>query len=86
MKKVTLVTTVNMLIAIQRAKLALVLLAAVSMTLLWASPAKAGTTITQSTCPVVISQPGEYTLGTNMIPSTPGAHGPTSVPREYSPG
>jgi hypothetical protein len=29
MKKVTLVTTVNMLIAIQRAKLALVLLAAV---------------------------------------------------------
>jgi hypothetical protein len=46
MKKVILVTTVNMLIASQRARLALVLLAAVSITLLWASPAKAGTTIT----------------------------------------
>jgi len=75
MKKVTLVTTVNMLIAIQRAKLALVLLAAVSITLLWASPAKAGTTITQSTCPVVINQPGEYSLGTNVGPCAPGVDG-----------
>jgi hypothetical protein len=75
MKKVTLVTTVNMLIAIQRAKLALVLLAAVSITLLWASPAKAGTTITQSTCPVVINTPGEYSLGTNVGPCAPGVDG-----------
>jgi hypothetical protein len=75
MKKVTLVTTVNMLIAIKRAKLALVLLAAVSITLLWASPAKAGTTITQSTCPVVINQPGEYTLGTDVGPCLPGVDG-----------
>jgi hypothetical protein len=75
MKKVTLVTTMNMLIAIQRAKLALVLLAAVSITLLWASPAKAGTTITQSTCSVMITQPGEYTLGTDVGPCAPGVDG-----------
>ena len=75
MKKVTLVTTVNMLIAIQRARLTLVLLAALSITLLWASPAKAGTTITQSTCPVVITQPGDYTLGTNVGPCAPGVDG-----------
>ena len=75
MKKVTLVTTVNMLIAIQRAKLALVLLAAVSITLLWASPAKAGTTITQSTCPVMITQSGEYSLGTDVGPCTSGVDG-----------
>jgi hypothetical protein len=64
-----------MLIAIQRARLVLVLLAAVSITLLWASPAKAGTTITQSTCPVVIAQPGEYALGTNVGPCLPGVDG-----------
>jgi hypothetical protein len=75
MKKVTPVTTVNMLIAIQRAKLALVLLAAVSITLLWASPAKAGTTITNGTCPVMITQPGEYSLGTNVGPCAPGVDG-----------
>ena len=75
MKKVTLVTTMNMLMAIQRAKLALVLLPAVSITLLCASPAKAGTTITQSTCPVLISQPGEYTLGTDVGPCAPGVDG-----------
>jgi hypothetical protein len=75
MKKVTLVTTVNTLIAIQRAKLALVLLAAVSITLLWASPAKAGTTLTNGTCPVTITQPGEYTLGTDVGPCAPGFDG-----------
>jgi hypothetical protein len=75
MKKVTIVTTVNILIAIQRAKLALVLLAAVSITLLWASPAKAGTTITQSTCPVVINQPGDYSLGVDVGPCAPGVDG-----------
>jgi hypothetical protein len=75
MKKVTLVTTVNMLIAIQRAKLALVLLAAVSITLLWASPAKAGMTITNGTCPVLITQPGEYSLGTNVGPCASGVDG-----------
>jgi hypothetical protein len=68
-------TNVNMLIAIQRAKLALVLLAAVSITLLWASPAKAGTTITQNTCPVMINQPGDYSLGANVGPCAPGVDG-----------
>src|SRR5437870_12922842 len=59
----------------QSARLTLVLLAALSITLLWASPAKAGTTITQSTCPVMITQSGEYTLGTDVGPCGPLADG-----------
>jgi copper-binding protein NosD len=47
-------------------KARLILLAAFSITLLWASPAKAGTTITQNTCPVIIISPGEYDLATDV--------------------
>jgi len=50
-------------------------LAALSITLLWASPAKAGTTITQSTCPVLIAQSGEYALGTDVGPCASGVDG-----------
>ena len=58
--------TWNLLVAIRRARLGLTLLAALSITLLWASPAKAGTTITQSTCTVIIAQSGDYTLSTDV--------------------
>jgi parallel beta-helix repeat protein len=58
------------------ARLGLKLLAAISfMLLLCASSAKAGTTITQSTCPVVIAQSGEYDLGTDVGPCLPGVDG-----------
>jgi hypothetical protein len=57
---------------IGRARLGLALLAALSITLLSPSPAKAGMTITQSTCPVVISQPGEYSLAVDVGPCLPG--------------
>jgi nitrous oxidase accessory protein NosD len=46
-----------------------------SITLLCDSPAKAGTTITQSFCPVVIAQPGEYSLATDVGPCLPGVDG-----------
>src|SRR5437870_5656364 len=67
--------TWNVLVAIRRARLGLTVLAALSITLLWASPAKAGTTITQSFCPVLIAQSGEYSLATDVGPCAPGADG-----------
>jgi parallel beta-helix repeat protein len=51
------------------------LLAAISITLLWASVAKAATEITQSSCPVVITKPGDYLLGTNVGPCENGVNG-----------
>src|SRR3989442_1697080 len=67
--------TWNVLVAIRRARLSLTLLAALSVTLLWASPAKAGTTITQGVCPVLIMQAGENDLGTDVGPCLPGLDG-----------
>jgi parallel beta-helix repeat protein len=40
-----------------------------------ASPAKAGITITQSTCPIVIDQPGTYFLATDVGPCASGVDG-----------
>jgi hypothetical protein len=60
--------TWNRLVAIRRVRLVLPLLVAICITLLWASPAKAGTVINQSTCPVVIAQSGDYSLGTDVGP------------------
>lgn len=37
--------------------------------------AKAGTAITQSTCPIIITQPGEYDLATDVGPCAPGVDG-----------
>jgi hypothetical protein len=67
--------TWKVFVAIRRAKLGLSLLAGLSITLLWTSPAKAGTTITQSTCPVVIAQSGDYALATDVGPCAAGADG-----------
>jgi parallel beta-helix repeat protein len=47
----------------------------VAFILLSASPAKAGITITQSTCPIVIDQPGTYLLATDVGPCAPGVDG-----------
>jgi len=55
----------NVLVNIRMARLALTLLATLSITLLWASPAKAGTT-TINTCGTTITKSGVYTLGTNL--------------------
>jgi hypothetical protein len=46
-----------------------------SITILWASAAVAGTKITQTTCPVAITQSGEYSLATDVGPCPPGADG-----------
>jgi parallel beta-helix repeat protein len=59
----------------RKAKLSVTVLSAISIILLWASPAKAGTTITQSTCPVMIAQSGEYDLATDVGPCLPGVDG-----------
>lgn len=67
--------TRNALVAIRRAGLGLPLLVALSITLLWASPAKAGTTITNGTCPVLIAQSGDYSLDTDVGPCLPGVDG-----------
>src|SRR5437016_3636485 len=53
---------------IQSARLALMFLGGLSLALLGASPAKAGTAITTATCPVIISQPGEYDLKVDLGP------------------
>jgi hypothetical protein len=59
-----------------KARLGLKVLAAISLILLLgASSAKAGTTITQSTCPVLIAQAGDYSLGTDVGPCLPGVNG-----------
>lgn len=65
----------NVLVVVQRARLGLALFATLSITLLCASPAKAGTTIMQSTCPIVIAQSGEYSLDTDVGPCLPGVDG-----------
>lgn len=67
--------TRNLLVAIRRARLGLSLLAGLSITLLWVSPAKAGTTITNGTCPVPIVQSGDYSLATDVGPCAAGADG-----------
>jgi len=51
------------------------LLAVISITLLSARVAKAATEIKQSTCPVVITTPGAYTLGTDIGPCANGVNG-----------
>jgi parallel beta-helix repeat protein len=63
------------LATIRKASLGLSLLATISIILLSASPAKAGITITQSTCPIVIDQPGTYFLATDVGPCAPGVDG-----------
>lgn len=60
--------TWNLLATVRKARLGLTLLAAISIHLPSAPPAQAGTTITQSTCPVVIALPGEYDLATDVGP------------------
>ena len=67
--------TWNRLVAIRRVRLALPLFVAICITLLWASPVKAGTVIMQSTCPVLIAQSGDYTLGTDVGPCLPAVDG-----------
>jgi hypothetical protein len=67
--------TQDALVAIRRTELGLPLLVALSITLLWASPAKAGTTITNGTCPVLIAQSGDYSLDTDVGPCLPGVDG-----------
>jgi hypothetical protein len=42
---------------------------------LGAPTAKAGTTITQTTCPIIITVPGEYDLATDVGPCTQGTDG-----------
>jgi len=60
------------LIVIHNASL---LLAVISITLLWSSVAEAGTTITNGTCPVTLSQSGVYSLATDVGPCDPGKDG-----------
>lgn len=67
--------TWKVFVAIRRARLGLSLLAALSITLLWVSPAKAGTTITNGTCPVPIVQSGDYSLATDVGPCAAGVDG-----------
>jgi parallel beta-helix repeat protein len=67
--------TWNRLVAIRRVRLALPLSVAICITLLWASPAKAGTTITQSACPILITQAGDYRLATDVGPCPLGVDG-----------
>jgi parallel beta-helix repeat protein len=67
--------TSSVLATIRKASLGLSLLATISIILLSASPAKAGITITQSTCPIVIDQPGTYLLATDVGPCAPGVDG-----------
>ena len=67
--------TSSVLATIRKASLGLSLLTTISIILLSASPAKAGITITQSTCPIVIDQPGTYFLATDVGPCAPGVDG-----------
>jgi parallel beta-helix repeat protein len=67
--------TWNLFATIRMATLGLGLLAAISIPLLWASPTRAGTTLTSSMCPVVIAQSGEYDLATDVGPCPPGVDG-----------
>jgi parallel beta-helix repeat protein len=67
--------TLSVLATIRKVSLGLSLLATISIILLSASPAKAGITITQSTCPIFIDQPGTYLLATDVGPCAPGSDG-----------
>ena len=58
-----------------KTRLARTALAAISFILLCTCSAKAGTTITQSACPVIIAQSGEYDLATDVGPCLPGTNG-----------
>ena len=60
--------TQNGLATIRNAKLPLSLLAAISFIVACASSAMAGITITQSSCPILIAQAGEYDLATDVGP------------------
>jgi hypothetical protein len=62
-------TQLRKFMAIHNASL---VLAVISITILWASAAEAGTKITQATCPVAITQSGEYSLATDVGPCAPG--------------
>ena len=61
-------------ISVWRARVSLSIVA-VFFIFLSVSSTKAGTTITQTTCPVVIAQSGEYDLGVDVGPCLPGADG-----------
>src|ERR1700730_13056357 len=63
----------NVLATVRKARLCP--LAAFLFILLCTTSAKAGTTITQSTCPVLIAQAGDYSLGTDVGPCMPGVDG-----------
>ena len=65
----------NLFATIRNARPSVNLVAAISFILLCTSSAKAGTMITQSTCPVVILQSGEYDLATDVGPCLPGVDG-----------
>src|SRR5687768_10926849 len=66
--------SLELLATVRTGKATLVLLAVISL-MLSASRAEAGTVITQSVCPVVIAQPGEYSLGTDVGPCLPNVDG-----------
>lgn len=57
--------TANVFAHVRKASFGLVPLAAFCITVLTASPAKANTTLT-GPCPIVITQPGDYSLGGNV--------------------
>ena len=65
----------NVLATIQKERLGPSILAAFPFILLCTPSAKAGTTTTQSTCPVLIAQAGDYSLGTDVGPCLPGVDG-----------
>jgi parallel beta-helix repeat protein len=65
----------NVLATIRNARLGPSILAAFPFILLCTPSAKAGTTITQSTCPVLIAQSGDYSLGTDVGPCMPSVDG-----------
>ena len=66
--------TANVYSHVRTARFGLMLLAVLCITVLTASPAKANTTIT-GPCPVVITQPGEYSLGAGGLSCPPNVDG-----------
>lgn len=66
--------TANISAKVRTASFGLMLLASFCITLLTASPAKANTTIT-GPCPIVITQPGEYSLGAGGLSCPPNVDG-----------
>lgn len=65
----------SVLATVRKASLGFSVFATISIILLSAFPTKAGITITQSTCPIVIDQPGTYLLTTDVGPCAPGVDG-----------